>query len=136
MNFTSVPDAGGHFGQYGGSFVPETLMHPLEELKAAYAEARADESFQREFETLLREYVGRPTPITFAERLTKHLGGARIFLKREDLNHTGAHKINNALGQALITKRMGKSRVIAETGAGMHGVATATAAALFGMTCR
>src|SRR2546422_6618507 len=104
---SALPDANGHFGQYGGSFVPETLMHPLEELKAAYAEARADESFQREFETLLREYVGRPTPITFAERLTKHLGGARIFLKREDLNHTGAHKINNAVGQILLAKRMG-----------------------------
>ena len=135
LDFTIFPDAAGHFGLYGGSFVPETLMHPLEELKAAYAEARADESFQREFETLLREYVGRPTPITFAERLTGHLGGARIFLKREDLNHTGAHKINNAVGQILLAKRMGKRRIIAETGAGQHGVATATVCALAGLQC-
>src|SRR5262245_20358796 len=132
---SALPNANGHFGQYGGSFVPETLMHPLEELKAAYAETRADESFQREFETLLREYVGRPTPITFAELLTKHLGGARIFLKREDLNHTGAHKINNAVGQILLAKRMGKRRIIAETGAGQHGVATATVCALAGLQC-
>src|SRR5512145_653225 len=135
MDFTSLPDTDGHFGLYGGSFVPETLMHPLEELKAAYAEARVDESFQREFETLLREYVGRPTPITFAERLTQHLGGARIFLKREDLNHTGAHKINNAIGQILLARRMGKRRIIAETGAGQHGVATATVCARFGLDC-
>jgi tryptophan synthase beta chain len=135
MNYHVFPDLNGHFGVYGGSFVPETLMHPLEELKAAYAEARADESFQREFETLLREYVGRPTPITFAERLTGHLGGARIFLKREDLNHTGAHKINNAVGQILLAKRMGKPRIIAETGAGQHGVATATVCALAGLQC-
>src|SRR5215475_14785252 len=107
MNFHAFPDLDGHFGVYGGSFVPETLMHPLEELKAAYAKALGDESFQREFETLLREYVGRPTPITFAERLSKHLGGAQIFLKREDLNHTGAHKINNAIGQIVLAKRMG-----------------------------
>jgi tryptophan synthase beta chain len=132
---SALPDANGHFGQYGGSFVPETLMRPLEELKAAYAEARADGPFQREFETLLREYVGRPTPITFAERLSKHLGGARIFLKREDLNHTGAHKINNAVGQILLAKRMGKRRIIAETGAGQHGVATATVCALAGLQC-
>jgi tryptophan synthase beta chain len=135
MDFTSLPDTDGHFGLYGGSFVPETLMHPLEELKAAYAEACADESFRREFETLLREYVGRPTPITFAERLTEHLGGAQIFLKREDLNHTGAHKINNAVGQILLAKRMGKRRIIAETGAGQHGVATATVCALTGLQC-
>src|SRR5215470_4447807 len=135
MSYSALPDASGHFGLYGGSFVPETLMHPLEELKAAYAEARADESFQREFETLLREYVGRPTPITFVERLTGHLGGARIFLKREDLNHTGAHKINNAVGQILLAKRMGKRRIIAETGAGQHGVATATVCALMGFEC-
>jgi tryptophan synthase beta chain len=135
MSYSALPDAGGHFGLYGGSFVPETLMHPLEELKAAYAEARADESFRREFETLLREYVGRPTPVTFAERLTRHLGGARIFLKREDLNHTGAHKINNAVGQILLAKRMGKRRIIAETGAGQHGVATATVCALTGLQC-
>jgi tryptophan synthase beta chain len=131
----SLPDSGGHFGHYGGSFVPETLMHPLEELKAAYAEARLDQSFQREFETLLREYVGRPTPITLAERLTKQLGGAQIYLKREDLNHTGAHKINNALGQILLARRMGKRRIIAETGAGQHGVATATVCAMTGMKC-
>jgi tryptophan synthase beta chain len=131
----SLPDSGGHFGHYGGSFVPETLMHPLEELKAAYAEARLDQSFQREFETLLREYVGRPTPVTFAERLTKHLGGAQVYLKREDLNHTGAHKINNALGQILLARRMGKRRIIAETGAGQHGVATATVCAMTGMQC-
>jgi tryptophan synthase beta chain len=131
----SLPDSGGHFGDYGGSFVPETLMHPLEELKAAYAEARLDQSYQREFETLLREYVGRPTPITYAERLTKHLGGAQVYLKREDLNHTGAHKINNALGQILLARRMGKRRIIAETGAGQHGVATATVCAMTGMQC-
>jgi tryptophan synthase beta chain len=131
----SLPDSVGHFGDYGGSFVPETLMHPLEELKAAYAEARLDQSFQREFETLLREYVGRPTPITYAERLTKHLGGAQVYLKREDLNHTGAHKINNALGQILLARRMGKRRIIAETGAGQHGVATATVCAMTGMQC-
>jgi tryptophan synthase beta chain len=131
----SLPDGGGHFGHYGGSFVPETLMHPLEELKAAYAEARLDQSFQREFEALLREYVGRPTPVTYAERLTKHLGGAQVYLKREDLNHTGAHKINNALGQILLARRMGKRRIIAETGAGQHGVATATVCAMTGMQC-
>jgi tryptophan synthase beta chain len=135
MDFTSFPDSGGHFGPYGGSFVPETLMHALEELKAAYAEARADASFQRELETLLREYVGRPTPVTYAERLTRHLGGAQIYLKREDLNHTGAHKINNAVGQILLARRMGKRRIIAETGAGQHGVATATVCALMGLQC-
>src|SRR5215813_2429871 len=132
---SALPDANGHYGQYGGSFVPETLMHPLEELKAAYAEACADESFQLEFDALLRDYVGRPTPITFAERLTEHLGGAQIYLKREDLNHTGAHKINNAVGQILLAKRMGKRRIIAETGAGQHGVATATVCALAGLQC-
>jgi tryptophan synthase beta chain len=131
----SLPDSGGHFSHYGGSFVPETLMHPLEELKAAYDGARRDQSFQREFEALLREYVGRPTPVTYAERLTKHLGGAQIYLKREDLNHTGAHKINNALGQILLARRMGKRRIIAETGAGQHGVATATVCAMTGMQC-
>lgn len=129
------PDEGGHFGVYGGCFVPETLMQALEELKAAYAEAQADAEFQREFDQLLREYVGRPTPLTFAERLTEHLGGAKIYLKREDLNHTGAHKINNALGQILLAKRMGKRRIIAETGAGQHGVATATVCALHGLQC-
>jgi tryptophan synthase beta chain len=135
MNFTALPDTSGHFGDYGGSFVPETLMHPLAELKAAYAAARADESFQREFAALLRDFVGRPTPITFAARLSKHLGGAQIYLKREDLNHTGAHKINNAVGQILLAQRMGKRRIIAETGAGQHGVATATVCAMTGHEC-
>ncbi len=133
---SAMPDIRGRFGPYGGRFVPETLMFALEQLDSAYREAKQDPAFQAEFHRLLTEYVGRPSRLYFAERLTKEAGGAQIFLKREDLNHTGAHKINNALGQALITKRMGKSRVIAETGAGMHGVATATAAALFGMTCR
>ena len=131
-----VPDARGRFGPYGGRFVPETLMFALEQLDAAYRDAQADPAFNAEFARLLADYVGRPSRLYLAERLTKQAGGARIVLKREDLNHTGAHKINNALGQALIAKRMGKSRVIAETGAGMHGVATATAAALFGLTCR
>ncbi len=135
VDFALLPDGGGHFGPYGGCFVPETLMHPLEELKAAYAEAHADAEFRREFETLLREYVGRPTPLTLAERLSAHLGGAKIYLKREDLNHTGAHKINNALGQILLAKRMGKRRIIAETGAGQHGVATATVCAWAGLQC-
>ncbi|MBI1760385.1 MAG: tryptophan synthase subunit beta [Acidobacteria bacterium] len=135
MDFSVYPDAGGHFGLYGGSFVPETLMHPLEELKTAYAVARDDAAFQAEFHALLRDYVGRPTPLTFADRLTNQLGGARIFLKREDLNHTGAHKINNAVGQILLAKRMGKTRIIAETGAGQHGVATATVCALMGLQC-
>jgi tryptophan synthase beta chain len=134
-NYYQYPDAGGHFGQYGGSFVPETLMHPLAELKEAYAAARADETFQAELEQLLHEFVGRPTPITYADRLTRHLGGARIYLKREDLNHTGAHKINNALGQILLARRMGKRRIIAETGAGQHGVATATVCAWAGLEC-
>jgi tryptophan synthase beta chain len=134
-DYFAQPDEGGHFGPYGGSFVPETLMHPLAELKAAYAEACADESFEREFAQLLEEYVGRPTPVTEAKRLGEHFGGARIFLKREDLNHTGAHKINNALGQILLAKRMGKRRIIAETGAGQHGVATATVCALSGLEC-
>ena len=134
-DFHQYPDASGHFGPYGGSFVPETLMHPLAELKAAYAAAQADAAFHQEFERLLREFVGRPTPITHAERLTRHLGGAQIFLKREDLNHTGAHKINNALGQILLARRMGKQRIIAETGAGQHGVATATVCAWAGLEC-
>ncbi|HSQ56899.1 MAG TPA: tryptophan synthase subunit beta, partial [Gemmata sp.] len=133
---SQLPDARGRFGPYGGRFVPETLMFALDELDSAYREAKADPAFQREFHRLLNDYVGRPSRLYFAERLTKEAGGARIFLKREDLNHTGAHKINNALGQAMLTRRMGKKRVIAETGAGMHGVATATAAALFGMECR
>ncbi len=133
---SQVPDVRGRFGPYGGRFVPETLMFALDQLDAAYREARTDPQFTAEFQRLLNDYVGRPSRLYFAERLTQHADGARIYLKREDLNHTGAHKINNALGQALITKRMGKKRVIAETGAGMHGVATATAAALFGLTCR
>ncbi len=132
---SSLPDARGHFGPYGGRFVPETLMHPLQELTEAYMAAREDPDFHRELQELLRTYVGRPTPLFFARRLTEHLGGAKIYLKREDLCHTGAHKINNALGQALLAKRMGKTRVIAETGAGQHGVATATACALLGLQC-
>ena len=135
IDLTSLPDTGGHFGPYGGSFVPETLMHALDELRAGYAEARTDERFQLEFEELLRNYVGRPTALTFASRLSQHLGGAKIYLKREDLNHTGAHKINNALGQILLARRMGKKRIIAETGAGQHGVATATVCALTGLEC-
>jgi tryptophan synthase beta chain len=131
-----LPDARGRFGPYGGRYVPETLMFALEQLEQAYQQARTDAAFLQEFDRLLREYVGRPSRLYFAERLTREAGGARIYLKREDLNHTGAHKINNALGQALLTQRMGKRRVIAETGAGMHGVATATAAALFGLECR
>ncbi|HKQ08424.1 MAG TPA: tryptophan synthase subunit beta [Blastocatellia bacterium] len=130
-----MPDGRGHFGPYGGQYVPETLMHPLEELVAAYDEARRDADFQRQFTELLKHYVGRPTSLMFAGRLTEHLGGARIYLKREDLCHTGAHKINNAIGQALLARRMGKRRIIAETGAGQHGVATATVCALMGADC-
>ncbi len=133
---STVPDARGRFGPYGGRYVPETLIFALEQLEAAYDEVKHDPAFHAEFERLLNEYVGRPSRLYFAERLTKEAGGARIYLKREDLNHTGAHKINNAIGQALLTKRMGKTRVIAETGAGQHGVASATAAALFGLPCR
>src|ERR1051326_6564710 len=129
------PDLLGHWGRYGGRFVPETLMAPLEELTAAYESARADEAFQSELDQLLRDYAGRPTPLFFARRLTEHCGGARIYLKREDLLHTGAHKINNTLGQILLARRMGKRRIIAETGAGQHGVATATVCALFGLEC-
>ncbi len=125
----------GYFGQYGGRFVPETLVPALEELEEAFRQARRDPEFKREFESLLRDYVGRPTPLYFAKNLTKYLGGAKIYLKREDLTHTGAHKINNALGQALLAKRMGKKRLIAETGAGQHGVATATGAAFVGLEC-
>ena len=131
----TVPDASGHFGPYGGRFVPETLVHPLQELEDEYLRAQKDPAFKLEFEYYLREFCGRPTPLYFAERLTKELGGAKIYLKREDLNHTGAHKINNAIGQILLAKRMGKTRVIAETGAGQHGVATATVAAMFGLKC-
>jgi tryptophan synthase beta chain len=130
-----LPDASGHFGPYGGVFVPETLIAALDQLTAEYAKARTDAAFQREFDDYLREYVGRPSRLYFAHRLTEKFGGARIYLKREDLNHTGAHKINNTIGQALLTKRMGKPRVIAETGAGQHGVATATVAALFDLKC-
>ena len=124
-----------HYGKYGGQYVAETLMAPLKELEAAYEAAKADPSFRRAFEELLRDYVGRESPLTCARRLSEHLGGATILLKREDLNHTGAHKVNNTIGQALLAKRMGKRRLIAETGAGMHGVATATVAALMGMPC-
>ena len=124
-----------HYGIYGGQYVAETLMAPLKELEAAYEAAKSDPEFQREFHEILRDYVGRESPITEAKRLSDHLGGARIVLKREDLNHTGAHKVNNTIGQALLARRMGKKRLIAETGAGMHGVATATVAALFGMPC-
>jgi tryptophan synthase beta chain len=131
----SMPDARGRFGEFGGRFVPEVLMPALEELTAEYLRAREDPEFQGELQRLLRDYVGRPTPLTLAERLSDVRGGARIYLKREDLCHTGAHKINNALGQALLAGRMGKPRVIAETGAGQHGVATATACALFGLEC-
>ncbi len=130
-----TPDATGHFGQFGGMFVPETLMSPLQELSIAYAEAKADPTFQAELDDLLHNYCGRPTPLYFAERWTQLLGGAKIYLKREDLLHTGAHKINNAIGQILLAKRLGKTRIIAETGAGQHGVATATVCARFGMEC-
>jgi tryptophan synthase beta chain len=132
---TIVPDATGHFGPYGGRFVPETLMAPLDELEAAYRQACDDPAFRAELDELLAKYAGRPTPLTRARRLSDSLGGARIYLKREDLLHTGAHKINNCLGQILLARRMGKKRVIAETGAGQHGVATATVAALFGLEC-
>src|SRR5712675_1084791 len=131
----NLPDAQGHFGQYGGRFVPETLMHPLQELEEEYSRAQRDPEFQRELSYYLKEFCGRPTPLYFAERLTRKLGGAKIYLKREDLLHTGAHKINNCIGQILVARRMGKSRIIAETGAGQHGVATATVAAMFGFQC-
>ncbi len=131
----SLPDSTGHFGKYGGTYVPETLVHALKLLEADYAKAKADPEFNREFQGYLRDFVGRPSRFYFAKRLTEAWGGAKIYLKREDLNHTGAHKINNTIGQAMLTVRMGKKRVIAETGAGMHGVATATAAALFGLDC-
>lgn len=130
-----LPDKQGHFGQFGGRYVPETLMPALLELEKAYSHYKNDREFKEEFAYYLRQYVGRPNPLYFAEKLTKKLGGARIYLKREDLNHTGAHKINNTIGQGLLAKRMGKRRVIAETGAGQHGVATATVAALLGMEC-
>ena len=132
---TSIPDERGRFGAFGGRYVPETLIPALEELSRVYAKARRDVRFRTELDYYLRQYVGRPTPLYFAERLTKKLGGAKIYLKREDLCHTGAHKINNTMGQILVTRRMGKRRVIAETGAGQHGVAVATVAAMFGLEC-
>ncbi|MDE0569131.1 MAG: tryptophan synthase subunit beta [Verrucomicrobiales bacterium] len=130
-----LPDSAGHFGTYGGMFVPETLMSALEELSDEYTKAKSDPQFRQELDEMLREYVGRPTPLTFAERWTELLGGAKIYLKREDLLHTGAHKINNAMGQILLARRLGKNRIIAETGAGQHGVATATVCARFGFDC-
>ena len=132
---TNRPDSRGYFGQYGGKFVPETLMAALDELESAYAEARADTDFQQQFQQLCREYVGRPTPLYYAKQLSAKIGGATILLKREDLAHTGAHKINNALGQGLLAKRIGKTRIIAETGAGQHGVAVATVCAMLGLEC-
>lgn len=132
---SQVPDAEGRFGEFGRRFVPETLMHALEELTREYAKAKADPEFKKQLDGLMRTFVGRPNPLYFAERLTKECGGAQIYFKREDLNHTGAHKINNTIGQTLLTLRMGKKRVIAETGAGQHGVATATACARFGLPC-
>lgn len=134
-SFRTGPDLQGHFGAYGGRFVAETLMPLVLDLERAYEDARADPAFQTELDGLLKHYVGRESPLYFAERLTEHLGGAKIYLKREDLNHTGAHKINNSLGQILLARRMGKTRIIAETGAGQHGVATATVAARFGLPC-
>ena len=135
MTVTDLPDARGHFGPYGGQYVPETLMALLEDLEAAYREAKRDPEFWAELDRYLHDYVGRPTPLYFAERLTEELGGPKIYLKREDLAHTGAHKINHAMGQILLANRMGKTRIIAETGAGQHGVATATVAAMFGLKC-
>src|SRR6266542_3025164 len=131
----SEPDEHGHWGRFGGRYVPEILVAPLEELTEEFTRARQDNNFWRELNQLLRDYAGRPTPLFHARRLTAHAGGAQIYLKREDLLHTGAHKINNAVGQALLARRMGKTRIIAETGAGQHGVATATACALFGLEC-
>lgn len=134
-NLVTQPDKRGHFGPYGGMYVPETLMAPLTELAARYEQARKDPSFKKELAYYLREFVGRPTPLFFARRISEELGGLRVYFKREDLCHTGAHKINNSLGQVLLAKRMGKSRIIAETGAGQHGVATATVSAMFGLDC-
>ncbi|MCC6302137.1 MAG: tryptophan synthase subunit beta, partial [Gammaproteobacteria bacterium] len=134
-DWNSLPDANGHFGPYGGRFVAETLMAPLEELRLAYTHYLKDPAFLAEFDRDLQHYVGRPSPLYHAERWSRELGGAQIYLKREDLNHTGAHKINNTIGQALLARRMGKRRIIAETGAGQHGVASATVAARFGMEC-
>jgi tryptophan synthase beta chain len=134
-DYTAYPDARGRFGDYGGQYVPETLMPLVHELDAAYAAAKADPAFQAELKGFLNHYVGRPSPLYFAERLTAHYGGAKIYLKREELNHTGSHKINNCMGQILLARRMGKARIIAETGAGQHGVATATVCARFGLPC-
>src|SRR5882724_9711497 len=131
----SEPDEHGHWGKFGGRYVPETLVAPLEELTTEFLRSRADPNFWGELNLLLRDYCGRPTPLFHAQRLTAHAGGAQIYLKREDLLHTGAHKINNAVGQGLLARRMGKARIIAETGAGQHGVATATVCALFGLRC-
>jgi len=130
-----MPDASGHFGLYGGRYVPETLVAPLEELAAEFARAQKDPAFLHELKEMRRDFTGRPTPLYFAEKLTQYCGGGKIYLKREDLLHTGAHKINNALGQVILARRMGKKRIIAETGAGQHGVATATMAARYGMDC-
>src|SRR5713101_2688472 len=135
MTTTQLPDERGRFGPYGGQYIPETLMAAVAELEVAYREARADPEFEGELASLLTHYVGRPTPLYFARRLTERLGGAKIYLKREDLAHTGAHKINNAVGQGLLVKRMGKPRVVAETGAGQHGVAAATVCAMLGLEC-
>ena len=134
-DYSAFPDAAGRFGDYGGRYVAETLMPLVLELDRAYGEAKADPAFQGELQGELKHYVGRPSPLWFAERLTKALGGAKIYFKRDELNHTGAHKINSCMGQILLAKRMGKTRVIAETGAGQHGVATATVCALFGLPC-
>ncbi len=130
-----APDENGFYGKFGGRFVPETLMKAVKELDEAYRASKTDPAFQKELNYYLKEYVGRETPLYFAEQLTAHAGGAKIYLKREDLNHTGAHKINNTIGQALLARQMGKQKVVAETGAGQHGVATATVAALFNMEC-
>lgn len=135
VDYANFPDAHGHFGIYGGIFAPETLMAPLEDLAAAYADAKDDAAFHAEMDRDFQDYVGRPSPLYLAERMTRELGGAKIYLKREDLNHTGAHKINNTIGQALLAKRLGKTRIIAETGAGQHGVASATVAARLGLEC-
>ena len=132
----AYPDKNGRFGQFGGMYVPETLMPAIQELNQSYQKIKRDKEFQQELQRCLKNFVGRPTPLYFAERLTKTLGGAKIYLKREDLCHTGAHKINNTVGQALLTRRMKKKRVIAETGAGQHGVAVATVAAMFGLACK
>ena len=134
-SYSAGPDAQGHFGIYGGRYVAETLMPAIIEVERAWSEAKADPAFQRELDYYLADYVGRPSPLYFAERITKYLGGARVFFKRDELNHTGAHKINNCIGQILLARRMGKRRIIAETGAGQHGVATATVAALFNLPC-